>query len=68
MIMGMKDYVCTRCGKKFQGRNNRCPRCGQLFVYQRGEKYFDALGNEVVLDSHGHIRKRIKNPLAPNKK
>ena len=61
----MKTYICHRCGKPFKGRYDRCPYCGQLFVYARGGHYYDALGNEVILDKNNHIKKRIPNKLAP---
>lgn len=61
----MKTYVCRRCGKKFEGRHEYCPRCGQHFVYQREGKLYDAYGSEVLLDKKGHIRKTKLNPNLP---
>lgn len=61
----MKTYACHRCGKKFEGRLDYCPRCGQHFVYQRKGEYFDALGNKVLLGKDGHIKKTIRNPKSP---
>ena len=62
----MKTYVCHRCGKKYEGRRDRCPRCGQLFVYARGGRFYDALGNEVILKPDGeHILKYVNNPVGP---
>ena len=63
----MKTYVCTRCGKSFQGRHERCPRCGQLFVYERGGKHYDAEGNIVILSTDGRFVKRIPGPFSPKK-
>ena len=61
----MKNYVCKRCGLKFEGRYDYCPKCGQHFVYKRGEEYFDALGTKVTLNKKGHIKKFFKNKNAP---
>lgn len=62
----MKTYYCPRCGKKFQGRADRCPRCAQRLVYQRHGKYYDALGNLLELDKEGKKATLAKpNPKAP---
>ena len=59
----MKTYVCHRCGRKFEGRLDRCPHCGQLFVYLRGGSYFTADGRAVTLDKDlRHITKIAKKP------
>ncbi|MCR5348716.1 MAG: hypothetical protein K6E59_03830 [Bacilli bacterium] len=60
----MKKYVCTRCGKKFVGRHDRCPRCGLLFAYEREGKYYNAMGDELIIKD-GRIQKIIPNPLRP---
>ena len=59
-IVPMKTYTCTRCGKRFLGRHDRCPRCGQLFVYLKGGKYFNSRGQEVLLTKEGKIGKIVK--------
>lgn len=60
----MKRYVCPRCGAKFDGRLDRCPRCAQRIVYQKDDKYFDALGNELIL-RRNHIVRIIPNEKGP---
>lgn len=44
-----KTYVCTRCGKRFLGRQDFCPRCGQPFVYEKGGVLYNTLGDKVIL-------------------
>ena len=44
-----KTYTCTRCGKRFVGRQSNCPRCAQPFVYRQGGKLFNPMGDEVAL-------------------
>lgn len=63
----MKTYTCLRCGKRFKGRHDRCPRCGQLHVYLIRGKLYNALGDEVVLDEHNRIERIIPNPRGPIK-
>lgn len=61
-----KTFTCTRCGKKFVGWQDRCPRCGQLFVFEKGGKYHNALGDELVLSKDKkHIVKTIPNKKRP---
>ena len=62
----MKTYVCHRCGQTFEGRLERCPRCAQLFVYERNGVYYDALGNVAIVSKRtGHIKKIIRNKKLP---
>ncbi len=61
----MKTYFCPRCGKRFQGRLDRCPRCAQLIVYEVKGKYFNALGDELTIDKEGHPHLLTPNPKAP---
>ncbi len=63
--MKMKTYVCRRCGTKFEGRLDYCPRCDQHFVYKRKDGLYDALGRKVELDKHNHIRKIYPNNKLP---
>ena len=60
----MKTYYCMRCGKKFPGRLDTCPRCGALHVYEVDGKYYTATGDEVILDRQGCIKKIIPGPYA----
>lgn len=60
----MKTYTCTLCGKKFEGRLDRCPRCGKRLVYSVGDKHFNAEGDELVIKNK-HIVKIIPNPRGP---
>ncbi len=62
----MKIYYCLRCGKKFEGRMDRCPRCAQRLVYERKGKYYDAMGNLLTLDKDGKKATIAEpNPKAP---
>ena len=63
----MKTYVCGRCGKRFEGRQDRCPRCGQVHVYLIRGKLYNSLGDEVVLDKDNHIERISPNPRGPRK-
>ena len=59
-------YTCLRCGKRFRGRQDRCPRCGQLMVFERKGKYYNALGDELVLTRDKKlIAKVIRNKKRP---
>ena len=61
-----KIYTCVRCGKRFRGRQDRCPRCGQLIVYEKDGRFFNALGDELVLSrDKRHIVKVIPNENHP---
>lgn len=61
-----KTYVCTRCGKRFVGRQSFCPRCAQPFVYRQGGKLFNPLGDEVALTRNGkHYVIKKKNDKRP---
>ncbi|MBQ7244517.1 MAG: hypothetical protein IJS52_10020 [Bacilli bacterium] len=60
----MKTYACRRCGKKFAGRLDRCPRCGQRIVYCINGKYYDCVGNELILKKN-RIVGVVPNPHGP---
>ncbi|MBO5529508.1 MAG: hypothetical protein J6A47_09430 [Bacilli bacterium] len=64
----MKQYQCMRCGKKYLGRLDYCPRCGQRHIYQVGDKYYNAVGDELILNRKGDIVDTIPNPFGPNAK
>ena len=62
-----KTFTCLRCGKKFVGRQDRCPRCGQLIVFEQKGKFYNAIGDELLLDKEKkHIVKVIPNKKRPN--
>ncbi len=62
----LKTYTCPRCGKRFLGRSDRCPRCGQLIVYLTDGKYYNSLGDELILTRNKRfIRKIIRNKNRP---
>ena len=61
-----KIYTCLRCGKRFRGRQDRCPRCGQLFVFEKEGKFYNALGDELILSrDKKHIVKVVPNKNRP---
>ena len=61
-----KIFTCPRCGKRFAGRQDRCPRCGQLIVYELDGKFYNALGDQLLLAADGkHIEKTIRNRKRP---
>ncbi|MBR1846694.1 MAG: hypothetical protein IJ787_03165 [Bacilli bacterium] len=60
----MKTFACPRCGKRFQGRFDRCPRCAQLLVYEKNGEFFDAEGDRLIIRKK-RIKKVIPNPNGP---
>lgn len=48
---GLKQnlFVCHRCGKRFRGRQDYCPRCGQPFVYEIDGLLYNSIGDQVEL-------------------
>ncbi len=59
-----KTFTCLRCGKRFKGRMDRCPRCGQLIVYEYEGRFYNAIGDELILSPD---KKRIVKVL-PNRR